>query len=683
MLMPRVVRVGLLLGMQALMASNVHGGALYRCSMPNAPGSRKVIQYPLEEGERYVAGHSADNIGLLRECRAAGVVTTNLHPKNLLRTKAGVRLIDYGSDIRPFSGQRFHSMVQRAWLTLRFHDRNDLSKLMRQALADQTMPELEGWESLLAAIDPPSKREVIDDAVLEIARRWKPARVLDYGCGHGRIAAALAREGAGVVAYDPDNSLAERWQAIAKEGLPIEWCTGDACEALAGQAGTFDLVICSLVLCVIRDDQQYLAAIRRISASLSPKGRFIIVVCNPDATLTGDSTMQRRLVPEGASLEQTILWTKELPSGARRDDVHRPLGRLLRDLAAQGLGVDQCTSTGGLSLDTFLPSRDYLFLTGTRHPSGRAVSLTRQTSRRSVQRSPVDVPVLCYHRVLPREHDDPAARVQRRRGTVVDLDVFKQQVRDIEKFLAPVTLARYVRWLDGEEALPANACLVTFDDGYRDFLDHAIPVLAAAGCPCVLFPTMSAAKGEDHLPVDALYAALAGAEHEGRMDAAEVEAWICGDPKRSFVRATREEQRAMLAKARLTYAVPPQQLYLSASELAALPSDLVMIGGHGDRHEVLAGRDIAWQRRELRRVRFWLERLNQDRPECPCVFAFPNGTFDALAVAATIEAGFDAAFSVVPWQPGRFAHRWALRRSCIPNRATAVEELADGKEVRL
>ncbi len=139
----------------------------------------------------------------------------------------------------------------------------------------------------------------------------------------------------------------------------------------------------------------------------------------------------------------------------------------------------------------------------------------------------------------------------------------------------------------------------------------------------------------------------------------------------------------MLEHARLSYAAPPQSLYLTESEMTALPVDRVAFGGHGERYELLAGRGITWQRRELRRVRFWLERVNQGRPECPSVFAFPNGTHDSLTVAVTTEGGFDAVFSVVPWQPGQFAHRWALRRSCIPNRATAVQELADGKEVRL
>lgn len=170
---------------------------------------------------------AADIIGILRECRAAGVVTTNFHPKNLLTTKAGVRLIDYGSDIRPFTEDGFRAMVQRAWLTLRFHDREDLSALMRRAITDQCVSELEGWESLLAAIDPASKREVVDDAIFDIAQKWRPSRVLDFGCGHGRIAAALAKEGAAVVAFDPDGSLTDRWRSFSQDGIAVEWCTAD------------------------------------------------------------------------------------------------------------------------------------------------------------------------------------------------------------------------------------------------------------------------------------------------------------------------------------------------------------------------------------------------------------------------------------------------------------------------
>lgn len=675
---------GAWLGMQALIAHDARGNAIYRCSMPQSPGGRVVISYPLEDGEPYRGGGAADIIGIMRDCRSAGVITTNFHPKNLLVTKNGVRLIDYGSDIRPYTEQGFRSMVQRAWLTLRYHGRDDLSALMRRAINDQFLPELEGWEALLAAIDTPTKREVIDDTILDVVKEWQPKRVLDFGCGHGRVAAALAEQAATVFAFDPDNDLADRWRLLGANGSTVEWHSGNADQALNDSAGTFDLVICSLVLCVIEDDAEYRAVVQRLAAALSPKGRFVIVICHPEATLAGDSTIQKRLVSSSQRSDETFAWTKALPSGRRRGDVHRPLDRVLGDLATHMLHVSASTSTGGLSLATMMPSHDYLFLWGTKSAGNGFRGTSRSEFVLCADRSPTDVPVLCYHRVLPQGYDDAVSGLQRRRGTVVDLEVFKRQIGDLRSHFTPVTLTKYMEWLDGRESLPTNACLVTFDDGYRDFMCYAMPILVDAEVPCVVFPTRCAALGDDLLPVDALYSALAIAELEGRITDLEIKDWTTGKKKRDYVRATREEQRAMLDDARLSCTVPsPKDLYMTEAELTALPTDFVSLGGHGVRHELLSGRDLAWQRRELRRIRLWLEQLNSRQPSARHVLAYPNGAHDSSTIAAAIEAGFQAAFTVVPWQPKLFAHRWALRRSCIPNRITAVQELADGKEVHL
>ncbi len=676
---------GAWLGMHQLVAHPAPNNALCRCSLPCAPGGRMVIRYPLEDGEPYRGGSAGDIVGILRECREAGVVTTNFHPKNLLSTPAGARLIDYGSDIRPLSESGFRSMVQRAWLTLRFPEREDLAQLMRQALVDEALPELEGWEALLAAIDPPAKREVIDEAILDIVRHHRPRRVLDFGCGHGRVAAALAAQGIDVVAFDPDGSLHERWRTLSSgNGCPVRWMTGTAEGALTEFKGAFDLVVCSLVLCVIENDFEYVAALRTISRSLSPTGRCVILVCNPEATLAGDSTLQRRFVPADAEVGRTFVWTKQLPSGGKRSDVHRPLPKILADLAGEGLHVDGATSTGGLSLVSLLPSHDHLLLTGSRAPPNGFAGWRRSACRLTAERYPLDVPVLCYHRVLPADYSDCVSAFQRRRGTVVELAVFKQQLQDLERHFTPVSLVEYLAWLDGRTRLSANACLVTFDDGYRDFMEFALPALVEKGVPSVLFPTKCAATGAGLLPVDSLYSALAVAEEKGRITADACTDWSSGGRKRAFVHATTEEQRRLLAAANLP---PPdvqqQDLYLSEEDLIGLPTDLIGLGGHGVNHELLGGRDLSFLRRELRRTRFWLEHLNRRRRANDLVLAYPNGTHDSLTVAATVEAGFDAAFTVAPWQRGRWAHRWALRRSCIPNRPEAVRELADGKEVRL
>jgi SAM-dependent methyltransferase len=673
-------------GMVKLAASTAALSGLYRPSLPPAPGGRQIICYPFEPSESYCGGRTTDILQILRDCRAAGIVTTNFHPKNLAVTLSGVKLIDYGSDIRPLTKEYYASMVQRAWLALRHHDREDLANLMRRALEDDTLPELEGWEALLAAADAPSKREVIDDALADIVRQWNPHTVLDFGCGHGRLAAALAGEGAQVTAYDPDESLRTRWNQLTQtSGSAVRWLSGPAEDALSGIAESFDTVICSLVLCIIEPAAEYHAALRCISKALQPGGRFAIAVCNPEATLDGDTTLQRRIPPPGASASDVFTWCKHLPSGTQRQDVHRPLSQLAKDLLAVGLTINTSTTTGGLGLDTLQPSRDFLILCGTKaadSPKTNGGPRSRKPS--PLRRSPGNPPVLCYHRILPEAYDDAISRFQRRRGTVVDLAIFTHQLDEIRHFFTPISLPDYISWLCDGASLPQDACLLTFDDGYRDFLDFALPVLKQKGIPCALFPTVSAARGEALLPTDALYAALFKAERESSLSPDQVLDWVAGANKKRYIHADVVQQRSLLDEAGLEpEPIAPPSLYITEQEIAALPPGLVAIGGHGCRHELLVNKPLPDLRAELRRVRLWLETLPTGTAEHIPTLAYPNGSHDPVVAAAALEAGFAAAFTVEPWQPGRTDHRWRLGRSCVPNRVSAIADLVAGKELRI
>ena len=673
-------------GIAKLAASTAALSGLYRITLPAAPGGRQVLCYPFEPSAPYRGGRATDILQILRDCRAAGIVTTNFHPKNLAVTQSGVKLIDYGSDIRPFTDEYYATMAQRAWLTLHHHDREDLATLMRRALGDNSLPELEGWEALLAAADAPTKREVIDEALLDIVRPWKPRKVLDFGCGHGRLAAALATDGTQVTAYDPDESLRTRWNQFPKtNGTAIRWLSGPPEDALSGMAGSFDTVICSLVLCVIEPEAEYRSALRRISDALPYGGRFAIVVCNPEATLDGDTTLQRRLPPPGATASQVFTWCKHLPSGTQRQDVHRPLPQLARDLRAVGLTINNTTTTGGLSLDRFQPSRDFLILCGKKAPGPAEVNgHQRNRKPRALHRCPGNPPILCYHRILPEAHDDAISRFQRRRGTVVDLAVFIHQLDEIRHFFTPISLSDYISWLCDGASLPQDACLLTFDDGYRDFLDFALPSLKQRGIPCALFPTVSAARGEALLPTDSLYAALSKAECESRLSPDQVLDWVAGANKRRYIHADLAEQRRLLEEAALEpVAIAAASLYITEQEIASLPPGLVAIGGHGCRHELLANKELPALRAELRKVRLWLENLTVPRADYIPTLAYPNGAQDPVAISAAIEAGFAAAFTVEPWQPARTDHRWRLGRSCVPNQASAIADLVAGKELRI
>lgn len=67
--------------------------------------------------------------------------------------------------------------------------------------------------------------------------------------------------------------------------------------------------------------------------------------------------------------------------------------------------------------------------------------------------------------------------------------------------LAAIPGLRFVPLADlfAEPGAPGRRVAVTFDDGYRNFLTHALPVLAAAGVPATLYVTAIRAVGElDH-----------------------------------------------------------------------------------------------------------------------------------------------------------------------------------------
>ncbi len=95
--------------------------------------------------------------------------------------------------------------------------------------------------------------------------------------------------------------------------------------------------------------------------------------------------------------------------------------------------------------------------------------------------------VLTYHSVA-----DPASRFS------VSPVVFERQVRWLARHRTLVSLTEVVAHLGGA-SLPRGAVALTFDDGYRDTLTHALPILKKYGVPATLFLTTDLAVTEPFL----------------------------------------------------------------------------------------------------------------------------------------------------------------------------------------
>ena len=118
----------------------------------------------------------------------------------------------------------------------------------------------------------------------------------------------------------------------------------------------------------------------------------------------------------------------------------------------------------------------------------KATLVTGQVMLWRLGRSSVDsgLRILCYHRVSPAR-DQLAVTPAR---FVRQLDVIA------ESGLPVVDLAAFVR---GEPA-PANSVALTFDDGYADLLDHALPELRKRGLPATVFVVPEAIEGHVRFP---------------------------------------------------------------------------------------------------------------------------------------------------------------------------------------
>lgn len=121
--------------------------------------------------------------------------------------------------------------------------------------------------------------DIEGEARLADALLPRAARVLDAGCGMGRIAAALQRRGHHVVAADLDHELlaqaAKTYPELTLVQERVETLSAPALAA-AGHPSAYDLVVCVgnvMILGVPGSERDMLAAMRDL---LAPDGRILV-----------------------------------------------------------------------------------------------------------------------------------------------------------------------------------------------------------------------------------------------------------------------------------------------------------------------------------------------------------------------------------------------------------------------
>lgn len=113
--------------------------------------------------------------------------------------------------------------------------------------------------------------DVHGEAAFVHARTYPGSRVLDAGCGTGRVAIELARRGrAHVVGVDLDEGML----AIARAKAPeLTWHLADLADLDLGE--TFDLVLAAGNVLVLLEPGTEAEVVRRLGAHLRPGGLLV------------------------------------------------------------------------------------------------------------------------------------------------------------------------------------------------------------------------------------------------------------------------------------------------------------------------------------------------------------------------------------------------------------------------
>lgn len=124
------------------------------------------------------------------------------------------------------------------------------------------------------------------------------------------------------------------------------------------------------------------------------------------------------------------------------------------------------------------------------------------------------VPILLYHSVSP----DPPSWIAPYSVSPATFAVHLDEV--VSSGRQPLTVSQYVDGLAGRGVLPPRPVLITFDDGFADFADHALGALTERNLPSTLYVTtgaLSDRKNEAVLPSARMLAStdLAGLEAAG------------------------------------------------------------------------------------------------------------------------------------------------------------------------
>jgi peptidoglycan/xylan/chitin deacetylase (PgdA/CDA1 family) len=226
------------------------------------------------------------------------------------------------------------------------------------------------------------------------------------------------------------------------------------------------------------------------------------------------------------------------------------------------------------------------------------------------------IPLLMYHSIS----QDAGPRF---RKFTLSPELFDAHLKFLfENHYTPLTVAQLVGMIQqGQESLPERPVVITFDDGFRDFHEAALPALRKYSFPATLFIVSGFIDG-------------------------------CS----TWLRPEGEENRKMLAW----------------SQILEIDQAGIECGPHSHTHADL---DIVPLETAKKEITLSKEILEQKLGHEVTTFCYPYGHYDSRVRELVKQAGFHAACAVRNAMSHIHDHRFSLARITISDRTT-VPQLA-------
>jgi peptidoglycan/xylan/chitin deacetylase (PgdA/CDA1 family) len=239
-------------------------------------------------------------------------------------------------------------------------------------------------------------------------------------------------------------------------------------------------------------------------------------------------------------------------------------------------------------------------------------------------------------------------------------DLFERSIAFFKRHYRVVSLDEVLCARREGSGLPPHALLITFDDGWLDNVDYALPALRRAGLPAVMFVAADAVGARQPFWQERLVAAwrlgklrledlgAALVEHGGarseRSGVAALREMIAALEKVSP--ATRNEVLARFADAM----DDGHRHMVDVADLSTLREGGVELGLHGKSHVAMTraenlDAELGGAREAMARM---LEAPEGTGSVACATMSFPHGAFDAGIAGRAREAGYELLFTSVP-----------------------------------